>query len=230
MKQHQLILITLLLCISATAWAGKFNQHGKLITPDMVAMQQGLKQQKDGYIESALKHYNHAARFGNNDAKYIIAMYHISNKNWSRGYAWFNLMTDASDEQKQNIASIQGLITDQEKQEAAKIYKNLKALYSPLANLEHRQAWASDGTITTRARVKSPIRSVNSYSPSRTITMTRSGPEGVIVTNVAASVDPTSAIPGEHLYQQINDYVFELENQVGNVLLEDLELIETGDE
>jgi len=209
--------------------AAKFNQHGKLITPDQLALQQGLKQQNDGYFEAAMKHYNRAARFGNNDAKFIIGMYHFSKKDWPTGYAWLNLMSSANDEQKAQIESIKGLITDAEKQQAAEIYKGLKKQYSPLANLEYRQAWASNGTITTRARVKSPIRSVTSYAPSLSISMTRSGPEGIIETNIAASVDPTSGMPGEILYDQINDYVFELENTVGDVVLGDLELIETGE-
>ncbi|WP_395374285.1 hypothetical protein [Marinicella sp. W31] len=232
MRGHKSLLITFFcfsFFISGNLIAASFDIHGKLITPDMAAMKQGLDQQKDGYIEAAMKHFSHAAKFGNNDAKYMIGMYHFSKKDWPRGYAWLNLMSDANDEQKAQMESIKTLITDQEKHQAAQIYIKLKAQYSPLANLEYRQAWASAGTITTRARIKSPVRSVNSYSPSRTITMTRSGPEGIIQTDIAASVDPTSVLPGEQLYSQINDYVFEIENSVGEVVLGDLELIDTNE-
>ena len=226
-----------LLFASNTTEAQKFDIHGKLKTPDLVALNMGLKLEEDGYTDSALEHFIQSAKFGNNDAKYIVAMYHFSNKNWPEGYAWLHLMNAVSEEQKEQISAIQQLISDDEKKQAAVLYQSLKKEYSPLSNLMYRKRWASSGDRTSRRSIKSPIRSVNSYGPTMVASFSlvdrsprQLGEEFIVETTLSAAADPATIIPTEKLSNQIEEYIFEFENNVGNVVLDDLELVEPEDE
>ena len=209
-------VLLLLLFFSNGMQATQFDLHGKLIPPDERALKHALKQQKDGYPELALKYFKDAAKFGNNDAKYMIGMYHFSQKEWPQGYAWLNLMTGATAEQKEKIKNIQQLISADEKKVAASIYKQLKPKYSPLANLEHRQKWARQDQVGSRISGAPAIRSSGSYAAGRNMT----GGSGGI------TADAASYISGEKLYDQISNYVYEFENTIGQVVLSDLELID----
>ncbi|WP_395374286.1 hypothetical protein [Marinicella sp. W31] len=208
-----IIAIVFALC-SYASFATQFDLHGKLIAPDERAMQLALKQQKDGYPQLSMKYLKKAAKFGNNDAKYMIGMYHFSQKEWARGYAWLNLMTGASSEQKEKIKQIKQLISSDEKKIAANIYNKLKPQYSPLANLEHRQKWArEDHQVGSRIGGAPPMRSTGSFAVGRNV-------------NGGVTPDAASYTATETLYDQITDYVFEFESTIGNVVLGDLELID----
>ncbi|WP_395374287.1 hypothetical protein [Marinicella sp. W31] len=214
LKPTRSIIVALVFALtSLTSSATQFDIHGKLIPPDEKALQLALEQQKEGYPQLTMKYLKDAAKFGNNDAKYMIGMYHLSQKEWARGYAWLNLMTEASSEQKEKIKQIQQLISSDEKSIAASIYKKLKPQYSPLANLEHRQKWARQDQVGSRIAGAPPMRSIGAYAPSRN-------------SGGGVSIDPTSYMPGEKLYEQITDYVYEFESTIGNVVLSDLELID----
>ena len=214
LKPTRAVSITFILMVTTfSAVATQFDIHGKFIAPDELAMQQALKQQKDGYPKLAMKYLKDAAKFGNNDAKYMIGMYHISQKEWAQGYAWLNLMTAATSKQKEKMNQIQQLISSDEKKAAANIYKKIKPQYSPLANLKHRQKWASQDQVGSRISGAPAIRSVSSFAAGRT-------------TEGGVTADPTSYTAGEQLHNQITDYVFEFETTIGNVVLGDLELID----
>lgn len=210
------------------AFSADFDQHGKLITPDRKAMQRANKQHKDGYHKLAVKYYKEAAQYGNNDAKYMIAMYYISQKEWPRGYAWLNLMTSATDEQQANIDQIQTLIKKNEKKAALRIYKDLKKQYSPLANLESRQKWARQDQVGSRISGAPSVRSASSYAPGRNFSGGAVQPGAAIMGG--ASPDGGSIAPGESLHGQIESYVYEFELTIGNVVLKDLELIDSDEE
>ncbi|WP_395374284.1 hypothetical protein [Marinicella sp. W31] len=228
MKTLKILISVIILLLVQTAHSVEFDAHGKLITPDKKAMQRANKQHKDGYTKLAVKYYKEAAKFGNNDAKYMIAMYHLSQKEWPRGYAWFNLMTAATEEQQANITQVQKLIKPEEKEAAAAIYKDLKKEYSPLVNLESRQRWARQDQTGSRIAGAPSIRSSSSYAPGRNAS---SGPiqPGAGVAGGAAP-DGASIQPGESMHSQIQNYVYEFENTIGNVVLKDLELIESEDD
>ena len=212
---HFMYIVLVFVVTSYSTSATQFDTHGKLIPPDEKALQLALEQQQAGYPKLTMKYLKDAAKFGNNDAKYMIGMYHISQKEWGRGYAWLNLMTYATSEQKEKMNHITQLISAGKKNTATSIYKKLKPHYSPLANLEHRQKWARQNQIGSRIDGTPPMRSIDTYAPGRN-------------SGGGLSVDPTSYISGEKLYQQITDYVFEFETTIGNVVLGDLELIEEG--
>jgi len=210
---HKKILILVLFFISNTVAATEFDIHGKLIPPDEKFLKMGLKQQKDGYPKLGIKYFKDAAKFGSNDAKYMIAMHHFSQKDWPNGYAWLNLMTAATTKQKQKIDQIKQLISVKERTAAASIYQQLKPKYSPLANLEHRQKWASKTQVGSRINGAPAIRSLSSYAAGRNA-------KGGVTANAA------TVTPGERLYDQVSNYVYEFENTIGQVVLGDLELID----
>jgi len=229
MKTTSTILLSVIfLLMVQTLQAVEFDTHGKLITPDKKAMQRATKQHKDGYLKLAVKYYKEAAKYGNNDAKYMIAMYHFSNKDWPRGYAWLNLMTTANEEQQANVDQVQKLIKPKEKEAALVIYKELKKQYSPLANLESRQRWARQDQTGSRIAGAPAIRSSSSYAPGRNAASAGVQPGAQI--SGGAAPDGASIQPGESMYGQIQNYVYEFENTIGNVVLKDLELIEEDDD
>ena len=219
-KKRHLILLTLVMAFfSQATLATQFDVHGKLIPPDKQAMQKALKQQRDGYSQLTLKYLKDAAKYGNNNAKYMIGMYHFSQKEWPRGYAWLNLMTGATSEQKAKIQHIQKLISAEEKSAAASIYKQLKPKYSPLANLQHRQKWARQDQVGSRIGGAPAIRSIGSHAPGRNANSKMPG---------GMTVDASSHTAGEQLQNQITDYVYEFESTIGNVVLGDLELLDNN--
>jgi hypothetical protein len=59
-----------------------FDDSGNIIKPDHYYLAKGIKDDKDGFKKSAIKHFKQAAEFGNQYAMSLIALYHMQDKDY----------------------------------------------------------------------------------------------------------------------------------------------------
>ncbi len=215
MKHFALIL---LLSFSVTHATSRlhFNKQGDIVKPDFEQVRLGLKDSKNGHLDSAMAHYKKAARFGNYYAMTLIAVEYIKQKDYVHAKAWLDLIDLNRTQQRDVITDTLNLLeqklTSAELFESTKIHQNLLQKYSHEATFEYRESWREGLQFTgtkTRGRIPQNL---------------------TIVLEAEGNIEKTSkmTVTGHEIRAQLEKYVHEYDFDVpfGEVRLPPVEIIE----
>ena len=143
-KQIFLIVLTsLVLLFAGTAQSASIN----LMTPDVKELGLGVKSYDKGRKEYAMQKFLSAAKWGNKDAQYTIAVMYIEGDgvavDYPRAHAWMSLAATQDNPGRSDTRNrLWEFLDDDAKAEARNIYKELNPTYGDLAALAKRDAWA----------------------------------------------------------------------------------------
>lgn len=212
MKLILFISLTTLFSLSHAEYGLHFNDNGQIIKPDQYYLAKGLKDDKDGFKQSALKHFKQSAEYGNQYAMSLIALYHMQDKDYVSAMAWFKLLDL---DQIPNSDFLSAIMSNLEKVSQAKDIKEAKELKSKLSEtyghyptLLRREAWKKSLKFTG-TRIK-----------------------GYIPPFLTIQLNSGMTVTGHDVRRQVDNFIYEYEFEFGqgNVTLDDIEIIDTEQE
>ena len=128
-----------------------FDDYGVLIEPDSILLKQGLKEYNKGQVESSLMSLERSAKFGNEAAKYLIALIHLEDFNSIKARAWLMLI-------KKPIYQTELVLTQ--------LNKTLSKGEIELSNIEHfelKKHYNNDVSYKTRTTWKNRVRTTGTH-------------------------------------------------------------------
>ncbi len=209
MKLPAFVFLLFVFGLSHAKYGLHFDDSGNIIKPDHYYLAKGLKDDKDGFKKSALKHFKQSAEFGNQYAMSLIALYHMQDKDYVSALAWFKLLDLDQIPNSDFLSAIMSNLTKISSPEEIKAAKELKAklkeTYGHYPTLLRREAWKKSLKFTG-TRIKGYI------PPFLTIQLN----SGMIVT-------------GHDVRRQVDNFIYEydFEFSQGDVSLKELEIIES---
>lgn len=145
-KQKQIVLTVLtgfVLLFAGAAQSASIN----LMTPDLKELGLAIKNYDKGRKDYAMQKFLSAAKWGNKDAQYTIAVMYVEGDgvavDYPRAHAWMSLAaTQDNPGRKDTRNRLWEFLDDDAKARAKDIYKELSPTYGDLAALSKRDEWA----------------------------------------------------------------------------------------
>ncbi|MCW8869714.1 MAG: hypothetical protein OQK49_03340 [Proteobacteria bacterium] len=209
MRITLIFFLMMMLSFGHAKYGLHFDDNGQIIKPDQYYLAKGIKDDQDGFKQSALKHFKQAAEFGNQYAMSLIALYHMQDKDYVSALAWFKLLDLDQIPNSDFLKAIMNNLTkvsESNQIEAAETLKSeLKETYGQYPTLLRREQWKNNLQFTG-TRIK-----------------------GYIPPFLTIQLNSGMTVTGFDVRRQVDDFIYEYEFEVGqgNVSLEDIELIET---
>lgn len=138
-------LFIMILLFSSVGYANVpmlFDDHGVLIEPDVVLLQQGLKEYKKGKIESSLQQLKRSAKFGNDAAKYLIGLIQLEDSHAINARAWLMLMKKPIFESQSVLTKLNKKLSAGEMALSDQKLIQLKNIYNDDISYQARKKWA----------------------------------------------------------------------------------------
>ncbi|KAA3639089.1 MAG: hypothetical protein DWP95_11200 [Proteobacteria bacterium] len=185
-----------------------FDDSGNIIKPDQYYLAKGIKDDKDGFKNDALKNFKKAAEFGNQYAMSLIALYHMQDKDYVAALAWFNMLDlkkiPNSDFLKAIITNLEKISEPEQIQAAGAMKADLSETYGHYPTLLRREAWK------------------------KSLKFTGTHIKGYIPPFLTIQLNSGMVVTGHNVRRQVDNFIYEYEFDFGqgNVTLEDIELIE----
>ena len=204
-----LMLSTWQLC--ARDYGLHFDDNGQIIKPDQALLAQGLDDEKDGFRNSALKNFKQSAEYGNHLAMSLVGFYLMQDKDYVNSLAWYKLVDLSA---MPNRAYIEKLIQDlelylspQELTKANQIKSELAETYGKHPTLLRREQWKNN------------------------LQFTGTHLKGHIPSFLQIQLNSGLVVTGQDVKRQVEDFIYNYEFNLGlgEVTLDDVEVIEAND-
>ncbi len=197
-----------LFSVSHAEYGLHFDDSGQLIKPDQYYLAKGLKDDKDGFRQSALKHFTRAAEYGNQYAMSLIALYHMQDKDYVSALAWFKLLDMKQIPNSDFLKAIMSNLTKISQPEQLKAAEELKAqlseTYGHYPTLLRREAWK------------------------KSLKFTGTHIKGYIPPFLTIQLNSGMTVTGQEVRQQVDNFIYDYDFSFGqgNVKLDDIEIID----
>lgn len=119
----------------------KFNFMGEFVPPGKILQERGLRDYKNGNLNSSFKNFKRSAKFGNEMSKYLIALLYFEKKDWVTGYAWLNMVKEPIDQRDQLIKKFNAQLTKKELAISHDKLSQLQQEYSKMNIYDRRVKW-----------------------------------------------------------------------------------------
>jgi len=217
-KLHFLILI---LGMNA-ALAGEsvqFNSRGQVIPPDELHLTRGLDHERDGFPDAAIKSFIKSSEFGNEHARFFVALLHMQQNNYIDALAWLYLVNAEKINREEKVqqlkAAAMNQLTDDQLLVAEELLISLEARHNPAQARLKRTLWRNGLTFTGTHLRGHVDPSVKVYANAQVVI----GPDGQIEHMTATRVS------AHQLKRDLEDFVINYRYDLpqGNVELHDIE-------
>ena len=215
MKKIQVITAVFLLMTlsfaSAREFGLKFDDSGKIIKPDQEYLWRGMDDEKDGFRESAFNNFKRAAEYGNYHAMSVVGLYLMQDKDYPAAHAWFKLIDLGKIPNKEYMEEIvnnlEALMTADQLKQAQTLNAELTETYGSYPAMLKRAAWKDNFKFTGT--------NIKGYIPPFLRIQLNSGME----------------VTGANLKKQVDTFIYDYEFDfgVGEVTLDEIELIDEGE-
>ncbi len=203
------LIVLVLILFSSTLMASKEfglkfdNTTGILIKPDEQFLARGLRYDKDGYGDTAMKNFIKSAKYGNYVAMSMIGFNYLKNKQYIDSLAWLRLIDidkiPNKDSVVEMVTKLEAYLRPDEMLLVDEKNAELKKTYGALPTLLHRENWKNN------------------------IKVTGSRNKGKIPLSASFNLVGGIVIGAGNARSQVDDYVYEYKysDQDGRVLLKD---------
>jgi hypothetical protein len=215
MKRPNPMRLLLFFCLTALINSGyaeyglHFDDSGQIIKPDQYHLAKGLKDDKDGFRDSALKHFTQAAEFGNQYAMSLIALYHMQDKDYVSALAWFKLLDlkqiPNSDFLNAIMSNLIKISQPEEIKAAEKLKTQLSETYGHYPTLLRREAW------------KNSLKFTGTHI------------KGYIPPFLTIQLNSGMTVTGHEVRRQVDNFIYDYDFSFGqgHVTLDDIEIIDS---
>ena len=118
-----------------------FDDYGVLIEPDNILLKQGLKEYDKGQTKSSLISLERSAKFGNEAAKYLIALIHLEDNNSIKARAWLMLIKKPIYQTERVLSELKRTLSKGEIELSNIKYLELKNHYNKDVSYKTRKKW-----------------------------------------------------------------------------------------
>ena len=185
-----------------------FDDSGNIVKPDQEFLWRGIKDEKDGFRDSAFKNFKQAAEFGNYHAMSSVALYFMQDKDYKSSHAWFKLIDLSKipnrEYMEEIIKNLEALMSDEELKQAEELNSELTETYGNYAAMQRRAEWKNS------------------------LQFTGTHLKGYIPPFLRISLNSGMQVSGHNLKKQVDTFIYDYEFTfgVGEVTLDEIELIE----
>ncbi|MFK7954879.1 MAG: hypothetical protein AB8B96_02195 [Lysobacterales bacterium] len=172
-RKNLALIMCALLCVSASAQEdlGQRTLNNVQSYPDAVHYQAAVRSYKDGFNTHAMEQFLLAARWGNKEAQFNLALMHFAGIGVAvdrvRGAAWALLADERGDGRfRKTRREIMGLLEPADKSAALDLARELKQDFGDFQALEKRARWVRQqkreltgsrtGSLASAVRVTTP--------------------------------------------------------------------------
>ena len=144
MRTILLLIVALAASLGGSAW-GNDNEI-LLRTPDLMQLSEGIQAWEKGDRKDARRHFERAAEYGNNDARFSLGVMYFQGegveRDLPRAHAWLSLAaTVGSDQRVAARDQVWELMDDSQRKRARKVSQELRDKYGNLAAMRKRDEW-----------------------------------------------------------------------------------------
>jgi hypothetical protein len=206
-----LVFLFIASSVSAKEYGLHFDDAGKIIKPDQEYMWRGMDDEKDGFRDSAFKNFKLAAEYGNYHAMSLVALYLMQDKDYKSAHAWFKLIDLGK---IPNREYMEGIVKNLEVMMTPDELKKAEELKSELA-----ETYGSYPAMLRRAEWKNNLQFGGTHI------------KGYIPPFLRIQLNSGMEISGQTLKKQVDNFIYnyEFDFGVGEVTLDEIELIDEGD-
>lgn len=189
-----------------------FDDTGKIIKPDQEYLWRGIDDEKDGFRNSAFKNFKRAAEFGNYHAMSLVALYYMQDKDYMSAHAWFKLIDLGKIPNRayveEIVANLETLMTSKKLKKAEELKAELSETYGSYPTMLRREEW------------KNNLRFTGTHL------------KGHIPPFLRIQLNSGMVVTGHSVKEQVEQFIYEYEFDFGQgeVTLDEIELIEEGEE
>ena len=206
-----LVIFLIVSSVSAKDFGLHFDDTGKIIKPDQEFLWRGMDDEKDGFRNSAFKNFKRAAEFGNYYAMSLVALYLMQDKDYQSAHAWFKLIDLGKIPNREYMEEI---VNNLETMMSPDELKQAEALYAELS-----ETYGSYPTLLRRAEWKNNLKFTGTHI------------KGYIPPFLRIQLNSGMEINGHNLNKQVDNFIYnyEFDFGVGEVTLDEIEVIEDGE-
>lgn len=212
MKKKIVFIFTLVSCLATAGEYGlHFDDRGNIIKPDQMYLARGLKDEKDGFREDALKKFKQSAEYGNYLAMSLVGLYLMQDKDYVSALAWYKLV---SQDKIPNGAFVAEMIDNLERFMSPQEVKKANQLKSELA-----ETYGNYPTLLRREKWKNSLQFTGTHL------------KGYIPPFLTIQLNSGMVVTGNDVKRQVENftYNYEFDTGVGEVILDDVELVEENE-
>ncbi len=208
MNKLILLIVMLLVFNSSTAfrYQAQFNDEGKVIYPDDYLIYLALKSDAEGHKNDAEWKLKRAATYGNKDAQYLLGKLYLQKEQKIKGHAWLKLAGNNVGKSGFLIKALESGFSENDLALAAEYLAELKVTHNHTTAIKNRLKWAKQQKFTG-TRIAGYV------------------PPGLKIDN--GSLENSEVIYGDQIKNVIDEYVYNYRYDRGEVIIRELEVIDS---